>query len=224
MLETLSVWFRIRKGDGVETKNNEPFYFQKDAFVEKLRPVTYYEIVTSKPFLKPIPNSNFVFSSKFQSITAIVRLHQVLTSLIQPMIDRMGEFAKKTAVQESDFTKESGELIQGIVNLTSVIWEFTDKPKKKKELEKMWRAFLNTCLEDNYYLFDIIDNFRVYNQRFFFTLKYLLNFKLVQDAPFKPMDYNDSLAESAETRIKRRSFLHLRGTKLISQARQSHMN
>lgn len=202
----------------------ESFYFQKDAFVEKFRPLTYIEIATGKPLNIPIPNSKFVFRAKLQSITTVVRFHEILHGIINPLLDEMGGAAKAQAVAEG-FSSQSTRLIQGCINLARVLWEFTDKPKWFWTRAKMWKAFLKACIDDIDYLFGVLNHFRDYNQRFFFTLTYLRNYKLIQDAPFKPMDFNDSSAvETAETRIKRRSFLHLRGTKLVSQARQSHMN
>lgn len=202
---------------------NESFYFQKDAFVEKFRPLTYIEITTGKPLIIPIPNSKFVFRAELQSITTVVRFHEILHGIINPLLDEMGGAAKAQAVTDG-FSSQSTRLIQGCINLARVLWEFTAKPKWFWTRGNMWKAFLKACIDDIDYLFGVLNHFRDYNQRFFFTLKYLQNYKLIQDAPYKPMDFNDSSAESAETRIKRRSLLHLRGTKLMSQARQSRMN
>lgn len=204
--------------------DNGSLYFEKDAFVEKFRPLTYYEIVTGKPFIKEIPKSKFVFRSNLQSITTIARLHEILVQIIDPLIKQMEAPARESALSEESINSASAKLIEGNITLAKVIFDFAEKPKGGRKLKRMWHDFLNACLENIEYLYDIVNSFREYNQRFFFTLKYLRNFSLIQDAPYKPMDFNASSVESAENRIKRRSFLHLRGTKLLSQARQSHMN
>lgn len=224
MLETLSAWCKTRKGERVGNYGKDSFYFQKDAFVEKFRPLTYYEIVTGKPLVVPIPNSKFIFRANMQSVTTVVRFNEILGGIINPIVDEMGRAAKETAVASSAFTADSTKLIQGCINIARVLWEFTDKPKWFWTKGKMWKAFLKACLDDSDYLFGLLNMFRDYNQRFFFTLKYLRNYPLIQSEKWKPMDFKDSSVESAESRIKRRSFLHLRGTKLMSQARQSHMN
>lgn len=206
--------------------HKDSFYFQKDAFVEKFRPLTYYEIVTGKPLRKPIPNSRFVFHSNMQSVTTVVRFNEILHSVINPIMDKMGDFAKATAVQGVDFSQESTKLIQGMITITRILWEFTKKPKWFLSRRKMWKSFFRACMDDSDYLFDLLGNFRDYNQRFFFTMKFQRDYKLIQDAKWKRMDFNPSspISETAEMRIRRRGLSFSPSEKLRKQAQSSHMN
>jgi len=207
----------------------DSFYFQKDAFVEKFRPLTYLELITGKPLIVPIPNSKFVFRANLQSVTAIARFNEILQLILIPIVDGMGDVAKKTALQDESFTPESTNLIKGMISIAQILFEFAEKPRgflNKRKTRKLWEAFLKACLDDTEFLFGLLNSFRDYNQRFQFTMKYLRNYKLVQSEKWRPMVYSPSspILETAEMRIRRRGLSFSPSEKLRKQAQSSHMN
>ncbi len=201
-------------------------YLKRDGFIEKVRPLTYYEIVTGKPLNVPIPNSKYIFHSRLQSWPIVVRVHEMLRLAIEPMIIKMGEPAQKTAVQEAKFSLDSSKLIQGVVNIARILWEFADQPKWFWSRNKMWRAFLKACVNDADYMWGLVDAFRTYNKRVFFLTKYHLDYPLMQAEKWKAMDFTNlsGVMETTEERIKRRGLLFSPSERLKRQAQSARMN
>lgn len=208
----------------MENLSNNPkdYTFQKNAFVEAFHPLTYYEIATGKQLASQIPNSKYVFRSNTQSMTTILRFDQLNKALLDPIFKKMSEDAKSASGIEN-FSEYSANLIKNTLVMARILWELAIKPKNPISRFLMWRKYIKACLDDSHWFFSLIETFRDFNLRFFFTIKYLRNYSLFQQAKWKAMVYSN-FAEDSETRIKRRGLLHLRGTKLIKQAASASMN
>ncbi len=204
---------------GGVSSNPKDYVFQKNAFVEKLRPLTYYEAVTGKTLMVPIPNSKYVFHSKLQSITALLRFHQIDKVLLQPI-----ERIFKGIVERDSKDIDASALIKNTAYMIRVMWELAIKPKNLISRFFMWRAFNKACIGDCIYLFNLKRDFLEFNSRVFFLMKYLLDYNLHQTHKWRQMVYSPSLVEDAATRIRRRGLSFNPSTKLRKQAESANTN
>lgn len=202
--------------------NKKDYLFQKDAFVEKFRPLSYYEIATGKPIMVPIPNSKYVFRSEMHSVTALYRFAQMSHLMIKPIEDAMTKIAEKTAVK-SGINDDSVSLIRHYVGLAKILWDMATLPKNPIIRFLMWRKYIKAVMDDSFFLFNLLGQFRDYQHRFFFIMKSQVNYKVHQEERWQAI-HSTTSAEDPLTRIRRRGLSFSPAERLKKLAQSAHMN
>jgi hypothetical protein len=137
-----------------------------DPIVEKFRPPTHYEIVTGKPYRSRIGKTKYFYQVNPLSATAMMRVYEIGFSIIK-MLNSMAESKSKGS---AGFDEKSVNLIQGLVALTSLLWEIGDKPRGLIKRILMKRQFFKQALDNTEWTFKLFEQVMSANARlnFFF--------------------------------------------------------